>query len=69
VKAGEECAVTTPSQNHDGLTRQLLNAASEFSSAPVPDAAPARITVGNQRFVVAHDRKGGEAFVLLKAKN
>jgi len=66
VQAGKECAVTTPSQSDTTLTRQLLDVAGRFSSTPVAQNVPAKITVNQQSFILMHDRRGGEAYVLLK---
>ena len=69
IKAGKECALTTPSQQDDSLTRQLLDAARELSSTPVGQTSPAKITLAGQIFILAHDRNDGEAYVLLKIKH
>lgn len=69
IKAGEECALTTPSQQDDSLTRQLLDAGRELSSTPVGKTSPVKITLAGQVFILAHDRRDGEAYVLLKTKD
>ncbi|KAF0865986.1 hypothetical protein [Pseudomonas sp. LD120] len=67
VKANQECAITTPNQNDSSLTQQFLNTAAKFSSTPVAQNVPARITLDGQTFILMHDRRGGEAYVMLKA--
>ncbi|MCU9948657.1 hypothetical protein [Pseudomonas sp. PDM13] len=69
IQAGKECAVTTPSQRDESLTRQLLDSARGLSGTPVAQTAPSMVTLGGQVFILAHDRSGGEAYVLLKAKD
>lgn len=69
IQAGKECVVTTPSQRDEHLTRQLLDAARDLSSTPVAQTSPAKITLDGQVFILAHDRAGGEAYVLLKAED
>ncbi len=69
IQAGKECVVTTPSQRDESLTRQLLDAARDLSSTPVAQTSPAKITLDGQVFILAHDRAGGEAYVLLKAED
>ncbi|AZC27291.1 MULTISPECIES: hypothetical protein [Pseudomonas] len=67
VRANKECAVTTPTQNDNSLTQQFLGVAGKFSSTPVEQSLPARLTIGGQVFLLMHDRRGGEAYVMLKA--
>ncbi|UXY50981.1 hypothetical protein [Pseudomonas tohonis] len=69
IQAGKECAVTTPSQRDESLTRQLLDSARDLSGTPVAQFAPSTVTLGGEVFILAHDRSGGEAYVLLKAKD
>ncbi|MGC5702722.1 hypothetical protein J4P02_21190 [Pseudomonas sp. NFXW11] len=67
VQANKECAVTTPSQNDPSLTQQFLSILGKFSSTPVNQSLPAQITLDGQHFILMHDRRGGEAYVMLKA--
>lgn len=57
----KECAITTSKSR---------NAPAVFLSAVQKKVKvkkiPAVIKFGNRRFLIAHDRKGGEAFVLIK---
>ena len=67
VQINKECAITTPSQNDSSLTLQFLSSVGKFSSTPVAQNVPARITLDGQSFILMHDRRGGEAYVMLKA--
>ncbi|MEN5093807.1 hypothetical protein ABE458_24225 [Pseudomonas protegens] len=67
VQINKECAITTPSQNDSSLTLQFLSSVAKFSSTPVAQNVPARITLDGQSFILMHDRRGGEAYVMLKA--
>lgn len=66
IKLGTECVITTNSQKNRNLTAQLLNVVAPFSSTSVIQQVPSKITINNQKFIIHHDREGGEAFVLLK---
>lgn len=68
VKASRECVITTDSQQDDSLTRQLLSAAAESAGTEVPRSVPAKLLIAGQPFIIMHDRKGGEAFVMLKSE-
>lgn len=67
LKPGKECVVTTPEQTDNSLTRQLLSAVAARANSPMPRSVPTRFVLAGQSFIVMHDRRGGEAFVLLKA--
>lgn len=67
VQANKECAITTPTQNDSSLTQQFLSMAGKFSSTPLAQSVPTKITLDGQTFILMHDRRGGEAYVLLKA--
>ncbi|AKA23896.1 lipoprotein [Pseudomonas chlororaphis] len=66
VRKGLQCAVTTPAQADRTLTRQFLKIAEQFSSTPVAQDLPVRITLDRQTYLLMHDRRGGEAYVMLK---
>lgn len=66
VQQGKQCAVTTPSQRDKTLTAQFLKIAGQFSSTPVAQDLPVKITLDQQVFLLMHDRRGGEAYVMLK---
>lgn len=62
----KECVVTTPSQRDDSLTQQLLAAAGQVSQTPVAQGVPTKVTIGGSIFILHHDRRDGEAYVLLR---
>jgi hypothetical protein len=64
----KECVVTTPNQSDDSLTRQLLSAAQTYSQTPVADRVPSKVRIQDNNFILQHDRKGGETYVLLRNK-
>ncbi|MGG2399307.1 hypothetical protein ACJRW5_20400 [Pseudomonas sp. SH1-B] len=66
VKASHECAVTSEAQQDDTLTNQLLTAAAVNAGTTVPRKVPVKMVIAGQAFILMHDRKGGEAFVMLK---
>ncbi|ARS50392.1 MULTISPECIES: hypothetical protein [Pseudomonadaceae] len=66
VKAGHECVVTSEVQEDATLTRQLLTAAAVSAGTTVPSRVPVKMMIAGQQFILMHDRKGGEAFVMLK---
>ncbi|OLF53354.1 hypothetical protein [Pseudomonas chlororaphis] len=66
VQKNKQCAVTTPSQADKTLTRQFLKIAEQFSSTAVGQSLPVRIILDQQTFLLMHDRRGGEAYVMLK---
>jgi hypothetical protein len=68
IKKNKECVITTPSQENGTLTAQFLKAVSGYSSTQVLNAVPSKVTINSTRFIIMHDRKGGEAFVMLKLK-
>ncbi|MGE7955953.1 hypothetical protein ACQKQA_05010 [Pseudomonas sp. NPDC089530] len=66
VQKGKQCAVTTPAQSDPTLTRQFIKVAEQFSSTPVAHNLPLKITLDKQTYLLMHDRRGGEAYVMLK---
>lgn len=68
LKPGAECVVTTENQKDDSLTRQFLSVVAESANSPTPRSVPVKFVLAGQTFIAMHDRRGGEAFVLLKAK-
>ena len=68
LKPGVECVVTTENQKDDSLTRQFLSVVAESANSPTPRSVPVKFVLAGQTFIAMHDRHGGEAFVLLKAK-
>lgn len=69
IKANNECAVTTPSQRDNTLTRQLLQVVSQHAAAPQSNQVPTKVIIKGIPFIFQHDRDGGEAFVMLKAND
>jgi hypothetical protein len=69
IKEENECAITTPSQNNGTLTKQFLQVVSQNSGTEISSRVPTKANVGGVSFIFHHDRKGGEAYVMLKAKN
>ena len=67
IKENNECVMTTPSQRNGSLTRRFLQAIGQFSRTAPSTTVPAKATIGGEAFIFLHDRKGGEAFVMLKA--
>lgn len=59
----KECAITSPSKSDNSLTKQFLAAISEFSKS-APHKVPAIVRINDQSYMVIHDRKGGEAYVI-----
>ncbi|MBL0952176.1 MAG: hypothetical protein IBJ08_16215, partial [Pseudomonas sp.] len=66
VKVSHECVVTSETQQDDTLTSQLLTAAAVSASTTVPRKVPVKMMIAGQPFILMHDRKGGEAFVMMK---
>ncbi len=66
IKGGKECVITTADQRDRTLTKQFLQAVSQHSGSSVPQSVPVRAKIGNEVYIFQHDRKGGEAFVMLK---
>ncbi len=66
VKDNSECAVTTPSQADDQLTRRFLAMIAEVTGTPPGRQVPVKVSVGDQTFIFTHDRNGGEAYVMLR---
>lgn len=66
VKVSHECVVTSETQQDDTLTSQLLTAAAVSAGTTVPRKVPVKMMIAGQPFILMHDRKGGEAFVMMK---
>lgn len=69
ISENKECVVTTPSQQADYLTAQFLQAVASAADTPAARGVPSKVQLAGQTFIVMHDRRGGEAFVVLKADN
>jgi hypothetical protein len=67
IKANNECVITIDSQQDDTLTKQFLQVVSRHSREIPSAQVPTKASVKGVTFIFHHDRKGGEAFVMLKA--
>jgi hypothetical protein len=67
IKPNNECVITTPSQKAFSLTREFLQVVSRNSNTAPSTKVPTKAQIGGAMFIFHHDRKGGEAFVMLKA--
>lgn len=70
IRAKNECAVTAESSPGPAVAEQFIAVVAEaagVSAASLAGKDPIRITLGGQTYVVRHDRKGGEAYVILNA--
>jgi hypothetical protein len=68
IKENKECAVTTPSQNSRSLTSSFLDMLGDYLGVKLPKRVPFKAVVKGTKFIFMHDRKGGEAFVMLDPK-
>lgn len=68
IEPNRECSVTSPNRSNPALHAQFLRAIGEFADkTPQANKAgtPFPGMVKGHRFVFQHDRKGGEAYVML----
>lgn len=71
IELDRECAVTTPKFKGSGATlrAEFIQAVSAATGRTVKGTSvPFAVEIGGQRFIFMHDRRGGEAFVVLRAK-
>jgi hypothetical protein len=68
IKPNNECTITTPAQKAPNLTRAFLQLVSRNSNTAASTRVPMKAPIDGTTFIFHHDRKGGEAFVMLKAK-
>jgi hypothetical protein len=66
IQKGKECVVTAPSQNDNFLTSNFLMSVADYLGVKPAKRVPFVAKVNNEKFIFTHDRKGGEAFVMLK---
>lgn len=66
IKPDKECVVTTPSQKVSRLSKEFLQLVGRHAQTPAPTRLPAKLKVNDATYMFHHDRKGGEAFVMLK---
>jgi hypothetical protein len=59
------CTITTPGQGNRKLGEEFRALVAEFTGSMVATAVPFKVQIGDRNFVVMHDRRDGEAFVLL----
>ncbi|MEF0938951.1 hypothetical protein [Rhizobium sp. BR 362] len=68
IKPGKECAITSPNRADPTLHQQFLSTVAEFADKVPQDDKPNQpfvATIKGKRFIFQHDRKGGEAYVML----
>lgn len=68
IKPGKECAITSPNRSDPTLHQQFLRTVAEFADKVPQDDKPNQpfvATIKGKRFIFQHDRKGGEAYVML----
>jgi len=69
IKQNNECTITTPSQEISSLTKEFLLLVSRHSNTTPSNRVPTKTSINGTTFIFQHDRKGGEAFVMLKANS
>jgi hypothetical protein len=69
IKPDTECAITTPSQKASDLGKGFYQVIVRNAETPPASRFPTKAKVGGVTFIFQHDRQGGEAFVMLKAKD
>jgi hypothetical protein len=67
IKPGKECAVTTEARPGSVVRTQFLQIVSAAAAAPIDQntSIPFAARVGGQNSIFHHDRKGGEAYVII----
>ncbi len=68
IKENKECVITTPQQRRRGLSMQFLQTVGRYATGITPGKMPVSGNIGGSEFIFGHDRRGGEAFVMLKVK-
>ena len=68
ISENKECVVTTSSQHNRTLTKQFLQMIGQYSSTPPANQVPMKATINDVPFIFQHDRRGGEALVMLSLK-
>lgn len=66
IQKNKECAITTETQSDKSLTQQFIQTVSESTNSEVATKVPFKAKIQNDVFIFHHDRKGGEAYVMLK---
>lgn len=67
INSDKECVITTPSQRINELTTQFLGVVSRYANASSLNRVPSKVNINGVPFIFQHDRKGGEAYIMLKA--
>ncbi|WP_413988717.1 hypothetical protein ACMDCR_22250 [Labrys okinawensis] len=70
VRGKKECAVTAEASPGPEVAAQFASLVAQASGKPaagLSTGAPVTITLHGQTYVVRHDRKGGEAYVIMNA--
>ncbi len=70
VRGKKECAVTAESSAGTGVAEQFASVVAQVagvSASSLSAGGPLRVTLQGQSYVVRHDRKGGEAYVIMNA--
>jgi hypothetical protein len=70
VRGKRECAVTAEANPDPAVAAQFASVVAQATGKPVAGlggGAPVTITLRGKTYVVRHDRKGGEAYVLMDA--
>ena len=68
IKPNHECAITSPNRSDPTLHQQFARVVAEFADKVPADSKanqPFAAKVKGKAFVFQHDRKGGEAYVML----
>jgi hypothetical protein len=68
VRARKECAVTAESSPGPDVAEQFLDVVAKAGGVPaasLDDSGPIKLTLRGRTYVVRHDRKGGEAYVII----
>lgn len=70
IRGKKECAVTAEKNAGPEVAEQfrsVVGAATGLPAASLSGDGPVQITLRGQTYVVRHDRKGGEAYVIMSA--
>lgn len=66
VKHGKSCVITTRSQSDSSLTSNFLTSIAHHLGKQPAKKVPFIANIRDSSFIFFHDRKNGEAFVMLK---
>ncbi|MGB1238160.1 MAG: hypothetical protein ACPG4U_08110 [Pseudomonadales bacterium] len=68
VKPGKECVITTAKQRDNTLTAAFIETVTRATGSESVAKTPFVATLGAANYIFLHDRKGGEAFVMLQKR-